>query len=1223
MKMAIRLADRFLPGQFSVESVQGRLVDHFVLEGFNYVDGSDVVSIDRVELSWNPASLWRKELAIESLLLKGVSLVVPAGEADDPGSEDTPFPPFVLPLAITMENGAVDTLMVKTSEDTPIFQLSTLVAEDFSGKGSMIRVANFAVTAEQYRIGARGQLQTGQVYTARLDVDYSFNNDGLPIVSGKGVLNGSLDELAYEANIVTPFAATAKGVVSDLAGNLSWQGSLRANAINVSELSPEWPELMLTQFQASGEGTFSSYSLNAAALASFDQYRDIHIGVNLHGDADGLELTAARLDHGDMAVNINGQVGWKDTLAWQGKLVGSNIDPAVYDSRWPGLLNVEVNASGRQTDKGLTAAIDLVDLAGELKGYPVQAGGKMHVEGDKLVADSFIIQSSDSSVTLNGYFGWKDRLAWQAEVVGRNINPVIYDSRWPGHLEIEAYTSGQQTDKGVAAVIDLARLDGELRGFPLHGKGKVKVDDNDIDIDTLVVRSSDSVLRASGYIADTVDLSLEVEASDLNTVWPDLAGSMEAEARITGARQQPAFTFDISGDTVIQGETRVDSVHASGTGTLAPEGSLTASLAAAGVTVGGTLLETISLDVVGMLGDHSFEARVNSAASSFMFGFIGGYAERSWRGHISSGSIETGQMGDWQLQHSVPVALSAGMVDIDTFCLTGAQSALVCVEGKYEQSGHWSAAADITALPVDLFESMQNRFSELDGFLAGSADFQGQGSVITGGVLDLSTDELSLLLDFPEEYNREIVWRSNEVHAVLDGNDAEVNISSILQDGSSITAKAAITEIGIFPYAIETALVQGRVDVDLRDLQPVNALTFPAVEASGTLQGGLELRGRLARPDFLGTVGLGQGKMIVPALGITIRDVEMNMNSKERGVHLEVNATSGEGTMHAEGDYVFDREEASPLVLDIKGDGFEIVNLPDAKIRISPDLQMNVTKQRGMIQGDILVTEAYISTQKISGAVAPSRDIVFVDSQDGEQETAWPLHASITVAAGENVRVNAFGLRGKIEGRLKISEQPHKTATGDGDLEVREGTFTVYGRQLQIVKGRLLYSGNPLDNPGIEVRAENTSSGVTTGIEVSGFLREPDLAFYSTPPMEQDEIIRRLLLNTSLVGSSKEEGFLGSVASDAGMDPVASTFQDIKEGLHVDDVKIESGKAGDDLALVIGTWLSPRLYISYGKNLLKESGNFNTRYILGHGFFLETETGPTQSGADLMYEIDR
>ena len=30
-----------------------------------------------------------------------------------------------------------------------------------------------------------------------------------------------------------------------------------------------------------------------------------------------------------------------------------------------------------------------------------------------------------------------------------------------------------------------------------------------------------------------------------------------------------------------------------------------------------------------------------------------------------------------------------------------------------------------------------------------------------------------------------------------------------------------------------------------------------------------------------------------------------------------------------------------------------------------------------------------------------------------------------------------------------------------------------------------------------------------------------------------------------------------------------------------------------------------------------------TRYLLGHGFSIQTESGATQSGADLKYEIDR
>jgi translocation and assembly module TamB len=58
------------------------------------------------------------------------------------------------------------------------------------------------------------------------------------------------------------------------------------------------------------------------------------------------------------------------------------------------------------------------------------------------------------------------------------------------------------------------------------------------------------------------------------------------------------------------------------------------------------------------------------------------------------------------------------------------------------------------------------------------------------------------------------------------------------------------------------------------------------------------------------------------------------------------------------------------------------------------------------------------------------------------------------------------------------------------------------------------------------------------------------------------------------------------------------------------------------MSLVFGSWLTSNFYVSYGKNLQKESGNFNTRYTLGKGFYFTTETGELQSGGDLKYEFE-
>ena len=73
----------------------------------------------------------------------------------------------------------------------------------------------------------------------------------------------------------------------------------------------------------------------------------------------------------------------------------------------------------------------------------------------------------------------------------------------------------------------------------------------------------------------------------------------------------------------------------------------------------------------------------------------------------------------------------------------------------------------------------------------------------------------------------------------------------------------------------------------------------------------------------------------------------------------------------------------------------------------------------------------------------------------------------------------------------------------------------------------------------------------------------------------------------------------------------------------IDDIKLDSDKGYDSLSLVFGSWLTPKFYVSYGKNLMKESGSFHTSYTLGKGFFLKTETGPSQSGGDIKYEFER
>ena len=103
---------------------------------------------------------------------------------------------------------------------------------------------------------------------------------------------------------------------------------------------------------------------------------------------------------------------------------------------------------------------------------------------------------------------------------------------------------------------------------------------------------------------------------------------------------------------------------------------------------------------------------------------------------------------------------------------------------------------------------------------------------------------------------------------------------------------------------------------------------------------------------------------------------------------------------------------------------------------------------------------------------------------------------------------------------------------------------------------------------------------------------------------------------------ARERLAAGQEAFDLGLGGVVPYLQGVKELTRIDDIRLEAGQGEEALSLVLGSWLTPTFYVSYGKNLLNESGSFNTRYLLGKGFSIKTETGPSQSGGDIKYEFE-
>ena len=58
-------------------------------------------------------------------------------------------------------------------------------------------------------------------------------------------------------------------------------------------------------------------------------------------------------------------------------------------------------------------------------------------------------------------------------------------------------------------------------------------------------------------------------------------------------------------------------------------------------------------------------------------------------------------------------------------------------------------------------------------------------------------------------------------------------------------------------------------------------------------------------------------------------------------------------------------------------------------------------------------------------------------------------------------------------------------------------------------------------------------------------------------------------------------------------------------------------------ALDFGTYIAPRLFVSYGVGLFDRDNVISARYDLNRGFGIRATSGQKESGVDLIYRLER
>ncbi len=502
------------------------------------------------------------------------------------------------------------------------------------------------------------------------------------------------------------------------------------------------------------------------------------------------------------------------------------------------------------------------------------------------------------------------------------------------------------------------------------------------------------------------------------------------------------------------------------------------------------------------------------------------------------------------------------------------------------------------------------------------------------------------------------------------GGSLKVTLSPKQLKGSGILAidenKNLKLEFDLPKFALDTGLkdnqqINSKLSLEINSLDFLQKISPEIDTLKGQLIATLKASGTLNKSKIESQLKLSKTSFSLPKLGLNIDALELNVHGNERSWEATGLAVSaghhvslvGKGSLSAQftGDFT------------LEGNDFPLIQTSEYKINISPKLNLHLTPTVQSLSGTILVPYAEIKPRSFNSSVSLPDDIIYKRKEKSSPSFTLINTMDIDLEMGKEVAVNVKGLKGNLDGTLHVKQSQQSSINAYGELSVRNGTYKAYGQDLAIQQGQLVFTGGPINNPGINVRATKRISTTSTtfasssqlldfnstdmqninygetmilGVEVIGRLTRPKIQLFSEPAtLSQADILSLLVLGRPANQANKAGGqLLLAAISSMNLGSNTSSLQlleQLKQTAGIDfNVQTNTNynqltnSSSDTTSFVVGKSLSKRLYLSYNIGLSQTDPNTLTlRYLLNRFFSIQISNNDTSSAIDFLYTSNK
>jgi translocation and assembly module TamB len=1167
----------------SIQKVTGRLIGAAELQGVQFTDDNIQISVEQLSLNWQLKKLFIKTLSITELSAKGVHIKQLAPSAPTSNNNQSPlaieevFNTLKLPIEIWLQNIEFSEVEYQSLASENTIGVDILALNAFL-KASSLEVDKLNIKSDVINADGFLKLNYSESEPTRGEINWSVITDNiestsdLKPLSGKTLITGNISKINIDNQLSAPYQSTINLRLEQLPQDLFINGNIDIHSINLPDINSAWPNINLKgsnnirsnlqdfQFDINTEITVNELKENATG----------HLLAS--GDGNRQQINLNELSLTNFLGNLSGQgsIQYDPSIEASFVLNGKNINPGLIAPTWPGELNLEIVIETEDGNKNLLPVINSkMNITGTLRKYPVSANIIGSYSNENIFIDKVHIQSQDSRVQLTGHYKTEASSSHKSIFTDWDIDSQDLGEFLPG-------AKGTLQTKGSFNSI----LDTGLIPSILHSK-------------------LDATLNASEvYLAQKAINNLQVNA---NFDWSK-PSTVKREAIVS-----------VTADNLELDDNHIDKIALNARGT--PDN------------------HNIAIDIAANQGqlESTIEGKIIQKQDQF-----------EWLFSLLKMNLAPSGLAPWTLLQAANGAISSTQQQLEQTCLSS-QQARLCLQGEGKANQASSATFKLEKLPIEYFSSLlPEDIKWANSEITASGKFRSNANAAPNAKLTLRTTSGQISWDTIANTSSNASSESTNIAQMLQlepgnlnvvANDQSIDIDLSLpfqqQQGLNSSLK-----IDNNHSALVKRKVSGSIKLDLSDLTPFSGFIHDSNDLKGNITGEWKIGGIVSEPEVSGELLLNDAQVRLNSPGILLENIQAKLKGKgSQGISYQASMNSGGGQLNINGELTFDKHPK--VELKLTGDKAQVFGTEEIAVFVSPDLLITTTNNTVDVQGDVIIPKARITPKQLPESVATvSEDQIIIsdDAKVQDSKTSQNINLDLNLALGEDVLIDGFGFKGNATGNLQIKKKAEAVTQGKGVISILNGEYRAFGQGLVIEKGDIIFSDGPVSKPGLDIKAvRRPDEGISVGIFARGNITQPKITLFSEPSMTQTEQLSWLVLGRPIEQSSEgESNALNELLLSYSLSRGDNFVNKIGKSFNLDTVNIKTGtgEAGaardNDLAeLVLGKYLSPKLYISYGIGLFQPINVLSLEYSLSRRWTLKSETSSETSGGDFVYSMER